>query len=163
MQGFSGSFVATYPSSSLVRFDDFELDLRTGELRRDGVSLNLPAQPAKILVLLVGRAGEVVSRSELAEQVWGGDTFVNFDQGLNFAVRQIRAALGDDSDTPRFIETLPKRGYRFIASVSKSETSAVLAPVAAQASRQPRKAAWRIPVALIALVAIVLSLLLVWS
>ena len=155
--------MATYPSSSLVRFDDFELDLRTGELRRDGVSLNLPAQPAKILVLLVGRAGEVVSRSELAEQVWGGDTFVNFDQGLNFAVRQIRAALGDDSDTPRFIETLPKRGYRFIASVSKSETSAVLAPVAAQASRQPRKAAWRIPVALIALVAIVLSLLLVWS
>jgi len=155
--------VATYPSSSLVRFDDFELDLRTGELRRDGVSLNLPAQPAKILVLLVGRAGEVVTRSELAEQVWGGDTFVNFDQGLNFAVRQIRAALGDDSDTPRFIETLPKRGYRFIASVSKSETSAVLAPVAAQASRQPRKAAWRIPVALIALVAIVLSLLLVWS
>ena len=155
--------MATYPSSSLVRFDDFELDLRTGELRRDGVSLNLPAQPAKILVLLVGRAGEVVTRSELAEQVWGGDTFVNFDQGLNFAVRQIRAALGDDSDTPRFIETLPKRGYRFIASVSKSETSAVLAPVAAQASRQPRKAAWRIPVALIALVAIVLSLLLVWS
>ena len=163
MQGFSGSFVATYPSSSLVRFDDFELDLRTGELRRDGVSLNLPAQPAKILVLLVGRAGEVVTRSELAEQVWGGDTFVNFDQGLNFAVRQIRAALGDDSDTPRFIETLPKRGYRFIASVSKSETSAVLAPVAAQASRQHHKAAWRIPVALIALVAIVLSLLLVWS
>ena len=155
--------MATYPSSSLVRFDDFELDLRTGELRRDGVSLNLPAQPAKILVLLVGRAGEVVTRSELAEQVWGGDTFVNFDQGLNFAVRQIRAALGDDSDTPRFIETLPKRGYRFIASVSKSETSAVLAPVAAQASRQHHKAAWRIPVALIALVAIVLSLLLVWS
>ncbi|OLE14400.1 MAG: hypothetical protein AUG89_02085 [Acidobacteria bacterium 13_1_20CM_4_56_7] len=147
----------------MVRFDDFELDLRTGELRRDGVSLNLPAQPAKILVLLVGRAGEVVTRSELAEQVWGGDTFVNFDQGLNFAVRQIRAALGDDSDTPRFIETLPKRGYRFIASVSKSETSAVLAPVAAQASRQHHKAAWRIPVALIALVAIVLSLLLVWS
>ena len=155
--------MATYPSSSLVRFDDFELDLRTGELRRDGVSLNLPAQPAKILVLLVGRAGEVVSRSELAEQVWGGDTFVNFDQGLNFAVRQIRAALGDDSDTPRFIETLPKRGYRFIASVDKSDTSAVLAPVAAQASRQHHKAAWRIPVALIALVAIVLSLLLVWS
>jgi TolB-like protein/DNA-binding winged helix-turn-helix (wHTH) protein len=151
--------VATYPSSSLVCFGDFELDLRTGELRRDGVSLNLPAQPAKILVLLVGRAGEVVTRSELAEQVWGDDTFVNFDQGLNFAVRQIRAALGDDSETPRFIETLPKRGYRFIASVNKTETSAVLSPPATEASLQPRKAA----LAVLALVVVGLGLVFIWS
>ncbi|TMC14687.1 MAG: hypothetical protein E6J33_11580 [Chloroflexi bacterium] len=114
-----GGFVGTYPSSALVRFGDFDLDLRTGELRRDSISLNLPAQPAKILVFLVEHAGEVVTRSELAEQVWGDDTFVNFDQGLNFAIRQIRAVLEDDSDTPRFIETLPKRGYRFIAAVNK--------------------------------------------
>jgi TolB-like protein/DNA-binding winged helix-turn-helix (wHTH) protein len=162
-RAFFGGFVATYPSSSLVSFGDFELDLRTGELCRHGVSLDLPPQPAKILVLLVGRAGEVVTRRELAEQVWGDDTFVNFDQGLNFAIRQIRAALGDDSETPRFIETLPKRGYRFIAAVNKRETSAVLVPVAAQASQQPRKAAWRVLVALVALAAVGLGLAFIWS
>lgn len=154
--------MGTYPSSSLVRFGDFDLDPRTGELRRDGISLNLPPQPAKILVLLVERAGEVITRSELAEQVWGEDTFVNFDQGLNFAVRQIRAALGDDSETPRFIETLPKRGYRFIAPVSKDEVTAAVAPLVGQSS-QLRKSAWRVPVALVAALAIGLGLIFAWS
>ncbi|MGH9517827.1 MAG: winged helix-turn-helix domain-containing tetratricopeptide repeat protein [Terriglobales bacterium] len=163
MQWSFGGFVVTHLSSCLVRFGDFDLDLRTGELRRHGVSLNLPAQPAKILVALVGRAGEVVTRSELAEQVWGEDTFVNFDQGLNFAVRQIRAALGDDSDTPRFIETLPKRGYRFIAAVNKSDISPVLSPAAAQSSAPPGKTAGRIPVYLVALAAVGLSLAFIWS
>jgi TolB-like protein/DNA-binding winged helix-turn-helix (wHTH) protein len=146
-----------------VCFENFDLDLRTGELRRDGLSLNLPAQPAKILAVLVGRAGEVVTRAELAQQVWGDDTFVNFDQGLNFAVRQIRAALGDDSDTPRFIETLPKRGYRFIAAVNKDEPTAVVAPPVEQISPPPRKAAWRLLLALIAIVAITLGFVFVWS
>jgi TolB-like protein/DNA-binding winged helix-turn-helix (wHTH) protein len=156
--------VGTYPSSSsLVRFGDFELDLRTGELRRDGVSLNLPAQPAKVLVVLVERAGEVVTRSELSGQVWGDDTFVNFDQGLNFAVRQIRAALKDDSDTPRFIETLPKRGYRFIAAVNKDEATAVAAPPAAQTTQQPPKPGWRLPVALVAVMAVGLGLVFAWN
>jgi TolB-like protein/DNA-binding winged helix-turn-helix (wHTH) protein len=147
----------------LVRFGDFELDLRTGELRRGGASLNLSPQPAKILVLLVERAGEVITRSELAEQVWGDDTFVNFDQGLNFAVRQIRAALGDDSDTPRFIETLPKRGYRFIAAINKDESTAVAAPLVEQTSQAPRKFAWRIPLAVIAILAIILGFVFAWS
>lgn len=146
-----------------MRFGDFDLDLRTGELRRDGVSLNLPPQPAKILILLVERAGEVITRTELAEQVWGDDTFVNFDQGLNFAIRQIRAALGDDSDTPRFVETLPKRGYRFIAAINKDEPTAVVAPFVAQASRPPRKNAWRIPLVATAIGVIGLGLLFGWS
>jgi TolB-like protein/DNA-binding winged helix-turn-helix (wHTH) protein len=155
--------VGAYASSSLVRFSDFDFDLRTGELRRDSISLNLPAQPAKILVFLVEHAGEVVTRSDLAEQVWGDDTFVNFDQGLNFAVRQIRAALGDDSDTPRFIETLPKRGYRFIAAVNKHEATAVVAPLVAQTSQPPRKAAWRLALALVVIVTIILGFVFAWS
>jgi TolB-like protein/DNA-binding winged helix-turn-helix (wHTH) protein len=155
--------VGIYPSSSLVRFGDFDLDLRTGELRRDGVSLNLPPQPAKILILLVEHAGEVITRAELAEQVWGEDTFVNFDQGLNFAIRQIRAALGDDSETPRFIETLPKRGYRFIAAIDKEEPAAVVAPFVAQASPPPRKNTWRIPLVATAIGVIGLGLLFGWS
>jgi len=158
-----GGSVGTYPSSSLVRFGDFDLDLRTGELRRDGVSLNLPPQPAKILILLVERAGEVITRSELAEEVWGDDTFVNFDQGLNFAVRQIRAALRDDSETPRYIETLPKRGYRFIAAVNRDEAAAVVAPFVAAASQPPRKPAWRVSFALIGVAAIGLVSVFAWT
>ena len=71
-----------------------------------------------MLVVLVSRPGEVVSREELAEKVWGSETFVDFERGLNFAVRQIRVTLGDDADQPRFLETLPKRGYRFVAPVT---------------------------------------------
>jgi DNA-binding winged helix-turn-helix (wHTH) protein len=112
------------PTSSKYRgvvcFDGFELDLASGQLRRDGISLRLQPQPTKVLVELVGRAGEVVSRKELADQVWGSETFVDFEQGLNFAIRQIRTALGDDADQPRFLETLPKRGYRFIRPVEEA-------------------------------------------
>lgn len=104
-------------ASSGVRFGNFELDLNTGELRRDGVSLKLQPQPAKVLALLVQNAGAVVTRQELAEKVWGSETFVDFEQGLNYAIRQIRTALDDDAERPRFLETLPKRGYRFIAEV----------------------------------------------
>src|SRR5438270_2234411 len=126
------------------------------------ISLNLPAQPAKILVFLVEHAGEVVTRSELAEQVWGDDTFVNFDQGLNFAIRQIRAVLEDDSDTPRFIETLPKRGYRFIAAVNKDEATAVVAPLVKNTSQQSPRPVWRMPVALVAVLGVGLGLAFIW-
>ncbi len=109
----------------LVRFGPFELDVRTGELRRDGTSLKLQPQPAKVLQLLVARAGEIVTRQDLAQQVWSSDTFVDFDQGLNYAIRQIRTALDDDAERPRYLETLPKRGYRFIAQIEdvKPKTS----------------------------------------
>ena len=98
-----------------VRFADFEFDGLSGDLRRDGISLKLQPQPAKVLAVLIRRSGQVVSRQELAEEVWGSGTFVDFDQGLNYAIRHIRTVLGDDAEQPRFLETLPKRGYRFIA------------------------------------------------
>ena len=103
-----------------VRFGDFRLDLRTGELRQDHTFIKLQPQPAKVLVLLVSRAGETVSRQELADQVWGAGTFVDFEQGLNFAIRQIRAALKDERDHPQFLQTVPRRGYRFVAPVEKA-------------------------------------------
>ena len=97
-------------SPTLVHFEDFELDLRTGELRRKGVVVKLPPQPSKVLMLLVSRAGQIVTRQEIAAQVWGSQTFVDFEQGLNFAIRQIRTALADDADHPRYLETFPKQG-----------------------------------------------------
>jgi TolB-like protein/DNA-binding winged helix-turn-helix (wHTH) protein/Flp pilus assembly protein TadD len=108
------------PAETIVRFSGFELNLATAELRRGGIPLKLQPQPAKVLVLLVSRAGEVVTREQLAQEVWGKDTFVDFERGLNFAIRQIRTALGDDADNPRFLETLTKRGYRFIARIEQT-------------------------------------------
>jgi TolB-like protein/DNA-binding winged helix-turn-helix (wHTH) protein/Tfp pilus assembly protein PilF len=102
---------------SILRFGAFELDRKTGELRRAGELLSLPPQPLKILILLATHSGQLVTRENIQQQVWGTDTFVDFEQGLNFAINKIRAALGDDADSPRYIETLPRRGYRFIASV----------------------------------------------
>jgi TolB-like protein/DNA-binding winged helix-turn-helix (wHTH) protein/Flp pilus assembly protein TadD len=104
---------------TVARFSGFELDLDNGELRRDGAPLKLQPQPAKLLALLVSRAGEVVTRDELAKLVWGSETFVDFEHGLNFAIRQIRTTLGDDADRPRFLETVPRRGYRFIAPLEQ--------------------------------------------
>ena len=100
-----------------VRFGVFEFDADTSELRRDGVSVRLQPQPARVLALLLARAGELVTRDELRQKVWGDETFVDFERGLNFAVAQIRSALGDSASSPRFIETVPRRGYRFIAPV----------------------------------------------
>jgi DNA-binding winged helix-turn-helix (wHTH) protein len=114
----AGGFVAT-PSlkPSVLRFGIFELDYRTGELRRGGVGVKLPPQPFKVLWLLASRPGEVVSREEIREALWGADTFVDFDSGLNFCINQIRRALHDSAESPRFIHTLPRRGYRFLATV----------------------------------------------
>jgi TolB-like protein/DNA-binding winged helix-turn-helix (wHTH) protein/Flp pilus assembly protein TadD len=104
------------PAAS-VRFAEFELDLRTGDLRRNETLIKLQPQPAKVLTLLVSRAGQVVTHEEITRQVWGSETFVNFEQGLHFAVRQVRIVLGDKPEQPRFIETLPRRGYRFVAPI----------------------------------------------
>jgi eukaryotic-like serine/threonine-protein kinase len=101
-----------------VRFAEFELDLRSGELRTNGASVKLQPQPAKVLALLVRRRGETVTRDEIVQEVWGSDTFVDYEQGLNFAIRQIRNALGDDAERPTYVETVPKRGYRFVAPVA---------------------------------------------
>src|ERR1700734_1932912 len=107
----------------VLRFQGFEIDAGAGELRRGGDRIKLPPQPFKVLEMLASRSGEVVTRTEIRERIWRDDTFVDFEQGLNFCIRQIREALGDSADTPKFIETLPRRGYRFLRPVEK-ETSA---------------------------------------
>ena len=103
----------------IVTFGPYRLSLDTGELSRSDVPVKLQPQPAKLLVLLVERAGELVTRDEIRRSVWGTDTFVDFDQSVNFCVRQIRTALHDNADTPCYLETLPRRGYRFIAPVQR--------------------------------------------
>ena len=100
-----------------MRFGLFEFDAAAGLLSREGVPVRLQPQPARVLALLLARAGEVVTRDDLRRQVWNDGTFVDFERGLNFCIAQIRSALGDAADSPRFIETLPRRGYRFIAPV----------------------------------------------
>src|SRR5215831_7208739 len=107
---------------AVVRFGALELDTRRGELRLNGDLVKLAPQPLKVLELLVRRSGEVVTRNEIREHVWCDDTFVDFEQGLNFCIRQIREALGDTADAPHFIETLPRRGYRFLLPVEVSAT-----------------------------------------
>lgn len=108
----------------VVRFGTFELDRSTGELRRAGQRMPLQDQPAQVLSLLVSRPGDVVTRDELRRALWTDDTFVEFDTALNVAVNKIRQALGDSATSPRFVETLPKRGYRFLAEVHAVEPRA---------------------------------------
>jgi DNA-binding winged helix-turn-helix (wHTH) protein/tetratricopeptide (TPR) repeat protein len=107
--------------SPAIRFGAFELDPASGELRKAGVLLKLHPQPFRVLVLLAQRPGQIVHREEIQHCLWGDNTFVDFEGGINFCVKQMRAALGDDAEKPRYIETLPRRGYRFIASVSLAD------------------------------------------
>ena len=101
----------------LLRFDSFELDVRAGELRKHGVRLRLQGQPLQVLAVLLKHAGDVVTREELRADIWTTDTFVDFDHSLHNAIARLREVLGDSAVTPRYIETLPRRGYRFIAPV----------------------------------------------
>jgi DNA-binding winged helix-turn-helix (wHTH) protein len=112
------------PSSEarLLRFGVFEVDLTAGELRKNGVRLRLQEQPFQVLTALLENAGRVVTREDLRQKVWPADTFVDFDHSLNTAVNKIREALGDSAASPRFVETLARRGYRFIAPVNGVET-----------------------------------------
>jgi DNA-binding winged helix-turn-helix (wHTH) protein len=103
--------------SGVLRFGRFELDLDAQELSRDGRVVHLQPQPFKLLCLLVTQAGRVVTREEIRAALWTGDTFVDFDQGVNYAIRQVRDALGEDGERPAYILTVPRRGYRFIAPV----------------------------------------------
>jgi eukaryotic-like serine/threonine-protein kinase len=104
-------------SPAILRFGTFEVDVRAGEVRRQGVRIKLQEQPFHVLTVLLQRPGEVVTREELRNENWPADTFVDFDNSLNTAINKLREALGDSADNPRFIETLPRRGYRFIAPV----------------------------------------------
>jgi TolB-like protein/DNA-binding winged helix-turn-helix (wHTH) protein/Tfp pilus assembly protein PilF len=120
----------TLPATSL-RFGTYEFDLRSGELRKHGIRIKLQEQPSQILAILLEHRGEMVTREQLQHRLWPSDTFVDFDHSLNTAVMRLREALSDSSENPRFIETLPRRGYRFLAPVEE-KSSSVSEPTPAQ-------------------------------
>ncbi|HYX67918.1 MAG TPA: transcriptional regulator [Terriglobales bacterium] len=128
-----------------LRFGVFEADLRTGELRKNGMRIRLQEQPFQVLAALLERPGEMVAREELRQRLWPADTFVDFDHSLNTAINKLREALGDSAGSPRFIETLARRGYRFLAPVEViggSEAEEAPTPVpSATATRVPAGAA----------------------
>jgi DNA-binding winged helix-turn-helix (wHTH) protein len=111
--------VSPPPAPPLVRFGDFELDLRSEELRRDGERVPIPRQSLQVLALLLERAGDLVTRDALYQSVWPDGTYVDFEHGLNAVIKRLRDALGDSAEAPRFVETLARRGYRFIAPVER--------------------------------------------
>jgi TolB-like protein/DNA-binding winged helix-turn-helix (wHTH) protein len=122
----------------IIRFGVFELDLRAGELRKDGLKIKLQGQPIQVLIALLEYPGEIVTREQLRQRLWPADTFVDFEHNLNSAVKRLREALGDSADNPRFIETLPRRGYRFIASMEGyREEHAALTPAVPSITVQP--------------------------
>src|SRR5437868_10306060 len=117
MRGIGVSMQDVRSSPGIARFGPFELDFRASELRKQGTKVRLQEQPFHILQILLRRPGEVVSREELQHEIWPSDTFVDFDHGLYNAIKKLREALGDTAGTPRYIETLPRRGYRFIGKI----------------------------------------------
>ena len=117
MASFSSTGSPSNSPKQLLRFSVFEVDLMAGELRKNGKRIRLQGQPFQVLAMLLENAGRVVSRDELRQKIWPADTFVDFDHGLNTAVNKIRDSLGDSASSPRFVETLARRGYRFIAPV----------------------------------------------
>jgi TolB-like protein/DNA-binding winged helix-turn-helix (wHTH) protein/Flp pilus assembly protein TadD len=119
-----------------LRFGTFELDLRAGELRKHGLRIRLQEQPFQVLAILLGQPGDVITREELQRKLWPADTFVDFDHGLNKAISKIREALGDSAESPRFVETVARRGYRFLAEVKVADTAPVPEP-----AKQPHPSA----------------------
>src|SRR5439155_25987339 len=118
----------------VIGFGIFELDAQSGELRRHGLKVRLPDQSFQILRLMLDRPGEVVTREELRQRLWASDTSVDFDAGLNSAIRKLRDALDDSAENPPFIETLPRRGYRFIGSITTATADETPNPRAAPAA-----------------------------
>ncbi|HJU44056.1 MAG TPA: winged helix-turn-helix domain-containing protein [Vicinamibacterales bacterium] len=145
-----------------VRFGVFELDLNSGELRRSGVRIRLHDRSFQVLTALLERPGELVTRQDLQQRLWPADTFVEFDNNLNNAVSRLRDALGDTADNPRFVETVPRRGYRFIAPVEKPAEKAVERPVERPAARSAEAAQAAAPWKWIALVAAAVAALAAW-
>jgi TolB-like protein/DNA-binding winged helix-turn-helix (wHTH) protein len=142
-----------------IRFGAFELNAATGELRKAGITVKLHPQPCRVLLLLTQHAGQIVTREQIREQLWGQHTFVDFEHGINFCIAQVRGTLGDNPEKPRYVETLARRGYRFIAPVSMgaaqtaapvdvslSEQSADQSPVTAAAPIEDRESAKQIRV-----------------
>jgi TolB-like protein/DNA-binding winged helix-turn-helix (wHTH) protein len=127
----TGSYLAVAENLQvrrLLRFGVFELDLRAGELRKHGLLVRLQEQPLQVLTMLLEQPGELVTREELQKKLWPANTFVDFDHGLNKAISKIRDALGDSAESPRFVETVSRRGYRFLAEVKAADTGLVRSP-----------------------------------
>ena len=116
------------PARLVYRFATFEADPATGELRKSGVRLRLPEQPFRVLIMLLERPGELITREEIRQKLWPADTFVDFDHGLNTVINRLRETLGDSASHPRFIETLARRGYRFLAPVEATGSNPPLIP-----------------------------------
>lgn len=134
-------------STNMLRFETFEVDLRAGELYKAGRKIKLQVQPFHVLAMLLEKPGEVVTREEMQKRLWPADTFVDFDHSVNTAVKKLRQALGDDKKKPKFVETLPKRGYRFLGNVKKPKSAADEGAVDATAGATARavkqgKSAW---------------------
>ena len=157
-----------------VAFDNFEVDLRSGELRKHGSRIRLQAQPFQLLALLLVNAGQVVTREEICRELWPTNTFVDFEHSLAAAVNKIRDALGDSADTPKYVETLPKRGYRFIGKVKSEppvvmfptetqETEGLAAVVAPKAGISSTRMLARAPAAVLAVAALIAAALFVWK
>jgi DNA-binding winged helix-turn-helix (wHTH) protein len=119
-----GVVPAPQKSGRVIRFGVFEADLTEGELRKSGIKLRLSGQPFQVLAVLLERAGEVVTREELQQKLWASDTFVDFDHSLNTAINRVRDVLGDSASNPRYVETLARRGYRFIAPIQSESPQA---------------------------------------
>jgi DNA-binding winged helix-turn-helix (wHTH) protein len=124
----------------VVRFGSFEADFRSGELRKSGIKLKIPGQPLQVLEVLLEHPGEMVSREELRLRLWRDDTTVDFENSLNTAVNKLREALGDTAASPRYVETLPRRGYRFLARLDEPARAAQRAHAGGVAFRESQ---WR--------------------
>ena len=151
-------------SRKIMRFGAFEVDLSAREIRKSGMRLRLQGQPLQILLLLLESPGQVVSRDLIREQLWAADTFVDFEHSLNTAIKKLRQTLGDDADNARFVETLPRRGYRFIAPVTvdlgqperDTESKTAVSFGVTQASRWPEAKTLTMFVALAAVLAVLI-------
>ncbi len=168
--GWSPSVKQASRSAEVIRFHVFEVDTVTGELRKHGLRIKLQEQPFQVLCLLLARPGELVTREELRKMLWPADTFVDFDHGLNKTINKLREALSDDKERPRYIETLPRRGYRFIAPVMAAQPPAepngppaVLAPQPAPVvTANPRRAGWMTPAIIVLLGVLALLASALW-
>jgi len=123
------------PAGRVVRFGVFEVDLAAGELRKSGRRIRLQEQPFQILALLLERPGDIVTREQVRQKLWPADTFVDFDHSLNTAINKVREALGDSASSPRYVETLARRGYRFLAPVESTEIAGLEAAAERKANR----------------------------
>lgn len=143
----------------IVRFGSFEVDKLTGELRKKGSRVKLQQQPFQILLMLLQRKGDIVTREELRQRLWPEDTFVDFDHGLNAAVKRLREALGESADSPVFIETLARRGYRFAVPIGGTDSVAGTSIIAAERGGNGRTRRW----AFLSVVAVAMGAAFVWA